>query len=375
MNKYHAIYICVLLCVIRTYATVKEETHERKFVAWLMKNGCKINNVYVGRNKFGRRGLYSKVGHKNGELLSITTGNMILNNVYIKNFVPFNKYSDLVEEKFGGCGHLAFFLMFESTLNNFSTIQPYLNVLPKKIDLPGDWNHPLVVKAFSELPSGFHKYKKEINERNQLKSYLKSFVFPKLIGDFNTTEGELLKSYLWARKITKSRAWGTLKIDTDINSFDSGTCTLVPFADLYNHNFNQRPLSMIMLSNTFTSTGATVGWGTTAANDYKAGEEIFINYSTQDSFTCSFKAFLAFGIIPEKDLDPKHDCFTISINISTFVEAKSKLASERVKLLNNFEFERDTNNFIDIELHGSSTDTFEEPTQRKFATFLISIIK
>eukprot|EP00943_MAST-04B_sp_MAST-4B-sp1_P001776 g1776.t1 len=375
MNKCHAIYICFLLCVVRTYATVEEETQERKFVSWLMKNGGKINNVQIGRNKFGHRGLYSKVGHKKGELLSITTANLILNNVYIKDFVPFNKYSYLVEEKIGGCGHLAFFLMFESTLNKFSTIQPYLNVLPKTVDLPGDWNHPLVVEAFSQLPSGFRTYKKEINERNQLLVYLKSFVFPKLISDFNTTEGELLESYLWARQITKSRAWGTLKIDANINSSDPGTCTLVPFADLYNHNFKQRPLSLIMLSNTFTSIGVTVGWGTTAAMEYKAGEEIFINYSTQDSFTCSFKAFLAFGIIPEKDLDPKHDCFTISINISTFVDARSKMASERVKLLNYFDFERDTNNFVDIELHGSTMDTFEEPTRREFSTFLISSIK
>ena len=347
--------------------TPEEEMKERKFASWLLKNGAIINNVEIGRNSYGQRGLYSKIGHKKGDLLSITPTNLILNNVYIRDFVPYNKYLHLAENTLGGCGQLAFFLMFESAVNNFSTIQPYIDVLPKEMDLPGDWTHPTVVKAFSELPSGKLSYDEEVEERRQLLDHLKTNIFPPLLNDYNHLSGEkLLKSYLWARRIAKSRTWGTLKVNEDDDPTNVGTCTLVPYADLYNHNFNQSPLSSIMLSNALRSSGVTVGWGTTATIDYKPGEEIFISYSTSKAFTCSFKAFLAFGIIPEKDLDPKHDCFILSTNVTSFIDGKLKLNSERLKLLKHYNFEVDSNNFIDIELHGSTIDTFEEPTRSMF---------
>lgn len=276
-----------------TNSYVMSDTEE-KFLKWFLQNGGRVNKVNIGQNSRSVRGVYSVEGHREGEMMSITPKNLILTDVYIKDFVPFNKYYELVANKVGACGKLAFFLMFESILNKYSTIQPYLDVLPKHVDLPGDWDDPDVIEAMLQLPTGKVYYIAEKKETEKLVEFLNHDVFPVLRTKFDhVSNADLLETFLWARRIVKSRAWGSLKVSESDNALEYGSCSLVPFADLYNHNYNQLPLSYISLHGATKSQSKISGWGTATNKKYKAGEQLYIDYATKEDFTCSFKSFFS----------------------------------------------------------------------------------
>ena len=294
--------------------------------------------------------------------MSITPRNLILTDVYVKDFVPFNKYYELVANKVGACGKLAFFLMFESILNKYSTIEPYLDMLPQHIDLPGDWDDPDVIEAMLQLPTGRVYYIAEKKETENLVKYLNHDVFPVLRTKFDhVSNADLLETFLWARRIVKSRAWGSLQVSESDNALEHGSCSLVPFADLYNHNFNQQPLGHISLHKATKSQSKVSGWGTATKKKYKAGEQLYIDYTTKDDFHCSYKSFLAFGIIPEDDLNPAHDCFLLFINVSKYIGGNSVINKRRLNIIRENNYTLDSNQVITIILYGSTKETFKEP--------------
>ena len=194
--------------------------------------------------------------------------------------------------KVGACGKLAFFLMFESILNKYSTIEPYLDVLPKHVDLPGDWDDPDVIEAMLQLPTGKVYYIAEKKETEKLVEFLNHDVFPVLRTKFDhVSNADLLETFLWARRIVKSRAWGSLKVSESDNALEYGSCSLVPFADcttiitiicryrIY-RCMEQQSLNLRFLD------GAPQ-----LIRNTKLGNSYILIMPPKKTFTCSFKSF------------------------------------------------------------------------------------
>ena len=82
--------------------------------------------------------------------------------------------------------------------------------------------------------------------------------------------------------------------------------------------------------------------------------------------------FLAFGIIPEGDLNPAHDCFMLFINVSKYIGGNSVINKRRLNIIRENNYTLDSNQVITIILYGSTNETFKEP---KKLLFLCCILK
>ena len=169
-------------------------------------------------------------------------------------------------------------------------------MLPKHVDLPGDWDDPDIIEAMLQLPTGKVYYIAEKKETEKLVEFLNHDVFPVLRTKFDhVSNADLLETFLWARRIVKSRAWGSLKVSESDNALEYGSCSLVPFADLYNHNYNQQPLGYLRCGAT-KSQSKISGWGTATI---RICWNSYILIMPPKKILLARLDLLAFGIIPE----------------------------------------------------------------------------
>ena len=165
--------------------------------------------------------------------------------------------------------------------------------------------------------------------------------------------------------IVQSRAWGGLgdkdgsRSDVHVDTPLSGTCTVVPLADMLNHHTDAMALGGVQ--DTVNGESYLVGHGIKAIKDYDAGEEVFDNYSPlEDTELCTINILITFGF-----LEPLrgYDCYNFLVNASL---EKADLQKEKNELFGLFGISPN----LDVRLRGSDIDTMREYFPEEYMIFM-----
>jgi len=172
--------------------------------------------------------------------------------------------------------------------------------------------------------------------------------------------------------IVQSRAWGGLGIkgkeleeayNGDLvppTTNITGTCTVVPLADMLNHRTEAMALSGVRDS--VDGKSYFIGHGLQAIKDMDAGEEVYDNYSPlPETDLCSINYLMTFGFI---DPDPGYDCYEFTLN--TTFNGDAKMNEYKLALFKAFGIPTR----LTVRLRGSTINRMREHFPEKYLVFL-----
>ena len=172
--------------------------------------------------------------------------------------------------------------------------------------------------------------------------------------------------------IVQSRAWGGLGINEkaleDVNDGNlvppttkiTGTCTVVPLADMLNHRTEAMALSGVR--DNIDGKSFFIGHGLQAIKDMDAGEEVYDNYSPlPETDLCSINILMTFGFI---DPDPGYDCYEFTLNNT--LTSDPKMNEYKLALFKAFGIPTR----LTVRLRGSTINRMRENFPENYSVFL-----
>ena len=347
---------------------------------WVRANGGIVDGIAIFSPKNKPRGLYTTKQFKNDTLMLSIPNEVMIH----KDFVLSEKKNPAFAAFFQGhveyapfpgddCALNALYIMFEMFYNRRETrIGPYLDLLPLFDTnfqyfqyLPSFW--PSEIKAlFDTLPSSRFEFAKREEQIVNIERYVRSVLYPYFSKEYIVESADVLYSqFRWAMSIVQSRAWGGLgakdasREDVHVDTPLSGTCTVVPLADMLNHHTDAMALGGVQ--DTVDGESYLVGHGIKAIKDYDAGEEIFDNYSPlEDTELCTINILITFGF-----LEPLqgYDCYKFLVNASL---ENADFRKEKRELFRLFGISPDLN----VHLRGSNIETMREYFPEDYMIFM-----
>ena len=172
--------------------------------------------------------------------------------------------------------------------------------------------------------------------------------------------------------IVQSRAWGGLGINEkaleDVNDGNlvpptteiTGTCTVVPLADMLNHRTGAMALTGVR--DKIDGKYFFIGHGLQAIKDMDAGEEVYDNYSPlPETDLCSINILMTFGFV---DPDPGYDCYEFTLNNT--LTSDPKMNEYKLALFKAFGIPTR----LTVRLRGSTINRMRENFPENYSVFL-----
>ncbi|GBG26685.1 Histone-lysine N-methyltransferase setd3 [Hondaea fermentalgiana] len=193
---------------------------------------------------------------------------------------------------------LAVFLMWARRADNQTHLAPafveYLGLLPEVEAGPAPLNQSMFwTEDELDLIQGTDSFQIAMQLKKQVREDFGKIVADVLLkypAHFPLSDGFTYKEYKWALGILWSRGMDFQKVGG--TSFRA----MVPFADMFNTDF-QGPVS-----HTYVLSSRVVQLK--ANRDYKAGEQVFINYTP----TSSTRLLQLYGFVPRPPSNEDHEC-------------------------------------------------------------------
>lgn len=301
-------------------------------ITWIRSYGGVIDGLELRRPISGPRGVFTSVSISKGGPMYIVPDDVLIHRTPVMNA----SLNPSFHHRLGPALHglqddfflIAIYLAHERFYNaEDSPIRPYLNVLPAQVNVPLFWS-PNTLLLFNTMPSAGKDYERYVLYKDSFLQYVREKVAPQL-----PEAADVLDRFLWGFSMVKSRAWGKLSGATN-------GCTLVPFADLFNHRSDGASLAAVFREgNEGDEAGAEqqererIGTGMEALRDFEKGEEVYDTYSPLDSDEpqhCNSDMLLLYGFL---DPNPRFDCFRIRISLNL---TDAKMAEEKADVIRAF---------------------------------------
>lgn len=382
-------FIVALTAAILSVVVVAKDisyqlTAEEQLFAWVRSFGGRIDGITLMSPSDGPRGLFTTKDFGNESIIMVIPPEVMIHRGSALNREQNPAFADFFEKlnahsPFPGddCTLVSLFLMFEKFYNYHNTsISPYLNNLPSWTGnkeyfsfIPRFWNEDLRA-LFQTMESGKQQWNERSHNYNMAEIYVRSVLYPFMSDTFIIpNEDYLHEQFVWASTIVHTRAWGDLSDKRMENSRlpykgPVGTCTVVPLADMLNHQSDAAALTGIVDVDPDTNETVTIGHGLQALQHLKAGDQIYDNYSPAGQSTlCNINLLLTFGFI---DPDPEYDCFTFHMDVNF---TGDNFGAEKLDLLRSFEIFPSKTGKYDFTFRGSTTKSAGKYFPDNFLTF------
>ena len=323
-------------------------------ISWIRNHGGVIDRMDVRQPGSGPRGVFANAAIAKGGPMFIIPDRVLIHRESVLNMSLNPAFNERLGEALKGLKDdfflIAIYLAHEEFYNKEnSAIRPYLDVLPRRVDVPVLWSQD-VLQVFNTMPSAGKDYERYLLYKNAFITFVQENVVSVLPQTQHVDHDELLQRFLWAFTMVKSRAWGKL------NGATSG-CTLVPFADLLNHRSDGASLAAVFRDAASVDDQGTdnaqrerIGTGIEALMELSPGDEVFDSYSPLDSDVpqhCNSDMLLLYGFL---EPSTRFDCFRIRISLNL---TDAKLAEEKEQVMQAYNVSCSTT----VVLRGSAMST------------------
>lgn len=310
----------IFLVLISGKKNHQRDEDEIKFMDWLIKNDVDVSNFEISRFR-GERGLRASKSFEPREILLKIPHHLIISEDVAReglaNMSISMKHEKLYQRngievhdllaKVPSCDVVALFLASQRRLSS-SKFEPYIKILPDKINIPLFMNLNDIASAARHSESIFRIVE------NQFRTFeKKADTYAEMYVDmFNVTFEEFHDDFRWAYGQLLSRAWR-------ISEGDTSQCFMYPLIDMLNHKEHHgEPVAL---------EHGNVGVMASSSKGVRQGQEMFQNYHITSR--CNTESFWLYGFLNLENKE--YECAFLDVDMVAFGEEEEK-AKKRIAL-------------------------------------------